>query len=196
MIVGLTGGIASGKSTVMQILSELGAATIDADKISKELTEKDSPVLDEICQAFGHEYFTEEGCLNRAKLGEKVFSDKQAKQKLEAILHPKINERLKQEISKFQAENQNKLVVVEIALLFETGQEKQYDESWVIWVDYHTQLKRLKERNGLTTQQARDRINAQMSLDKKKQLAHRVIDNSGTFEETELQVKQIYSKLL
>ncbi len=194
MKVGLTGGVASGKSLVLQIVAEMGAYTIDADKIAKALTQKDSPVLEEIEQAFGSAVFIN-GELNRKKLGELIFSNEEQRKKLESILHPRIIEHIREGMDRFKAKDPNVAVVVDVPLLFEVGMEEEFDLIWLVWVDHQTQLVRLCEREGITEEKAKKMLNAQMPLEKKKMRAHRLIDNTGTAEETKKQVKKLYFEI-
>ncbi|OWZ83316.1 dephospho-CoA kinase [Natranaerobius trueperi] len=195
MIIGLTGGIASGKSTVLKMLADLGSITIDADQISREATKKGSQALNEIKEVFGKEYIDKNGKLKREALGDEIFNDKLAKERLEQILHPKIDIQMKYLIDKYQKEYPSKLIVVDIPLLYEVGKEEQFNEVWVVWVDFKTQLERLMKRNDLSYKEAKNRVRAQMPLDEKRKKADRVIDNSGSINHTNRQVKELFNKV-
>ncbi len=196
MLIGLTGGIASGKSTVLDLLSHMGAITIDADQVSRALTQKGSPTLEKIKETFGAEYFLPSGELDRLRLGEKIFSDPKAKKKLEDIMHPMINSRIQELVQMNREAYPDKNIVVDVPLLFEQNREKQYDQIWVVWVDFHTQLTRLMKRNSLSKKEAVKRISAQMPMEEKIKKADVVIDNSGGFDQTKAQVKQFYKRVL
>ncbi len=192
MIIGLTGGIASGKSTVIRFLNEFGASIIDADRISREQTAPGGEALLDIEKTFGSEYFYSDGSLNRSKLGKLIFNNSNAKEKLENILHPRIDRRIKQLTREKYNQNPGQPVIVDIPLLFEIEKQHEYDETWLVWVDYKTQLDRLINRDGFTLKDAENRIKAQIPLNEKVALADVVIDNTGTLKKTKTQVKYNY----
>ncbi|NLJ83303.1 MAG: dephospho-CoA kinase [Halanaerobiaceae bacterium] len=186
MIIGLTGGIASGKSTVSNYLAELGAIIIDADKIAHEIMEKGKPAYWQVIEAFGRGILAENGEIDRSRLGKIVFNDPEQKKTLEEITHPQVIREMREKIEEYRAEN--KVIVLDIPLLFEAGLEFMVDEIWVVYVDRETQLQRLMARDGLSYQEANKRIQAQMSLEEKRELADFLIDNRSTIEDLKRKV--------
>ncbi|NLP36548.1 MAG: dephospho-CoA kinase [Firmicutes bacterium] len=194
LVVGLTGGIATGKSTVAAYFEQLGALRIDTDELARLVVEPGQPALAEIARRFGVEVIDEKGRLIRQKLAALVFKDEKKRKELESILHPRIREMLMLKLK--EARNQGyEIALVEVPLLFETDFHRQVDCTVAVAAAEDIQLVRLKERNGLTTEEARLRIHAQMPLAEKIKRAHFVIDNSGTREETKQQVEKIWQLL-
>lgn len=191
-ILGLTGGIASGKSHVARKLQELGCPVIDADSISRDLTADNGPALPSIRRLFGDAVFRSDGSLDRAALGSMVFADQERLAALNALMHPMIFDEIN---SRLEALSDAPLVVLEVPLLYETGADQSCDEVWTVFVPYEEQLRRLMRRNGLSEQEAARRIASQMPGIEKKRLADRVIDASGPYPETELQVFRHLSDL-
>lgn len=186
MIIGLTGGIASGKSTVSNYLAELGAIIIDADKIAHEIMEKGKTAYWQVIEAFGREILAENGEIDRSRLGKIVFNNLEKKKILEEITHPQVIREMREKIEEYRAEN--KVIVLDVPLLFEAGLDSMVDEIWVVYVDRGTQLQRLMARDGLSYEEANKRIQAQMSLEKKRDLADFVINNKGNIEDLKRQV--------
>ncbi|NLG33322.1 MAG: dephospho-CoA kinase [Syntrophomonadaceae bacterium] len=193
-IIGLTGGIASGKSTVSKVLGELGAIVIDVDKLAHKAMEPHNPAWTDIVNYFGREILAADMTIDREKLGQVVFNDPDKLKKLNAITHPRIHELVKQQIHCLRLSQPDALVFVEVPLLYESNQEKNYDEVWVVWVDRETQIKRLMQRNGLDRGLAIKRIESQMPLDEKAKRADVVIDNSKGVEETIKVVSQYFAE--
>jgi len=195
-VIGLTGGIASGKSTVSNMLSKLGAVVLDADLIAKEVTSPGSSGLQKLVDAFGKEILLPDGSLNRKKLAEIVFHDKDALRLLNSIVHPLVLQRIVTILDNLkrraEEDGATKIVVLDAPLLLEVGAEKLADEVWVVSVDLECQVRRLMRREGFTREEAFSRINAQMPLSEKKRYADEVIDNNGTPEETEKRVKELW----
>ncbi|MDQ6713356.1 MAG: dephospho-CoA kinase [Candidatus Dormibacteraeota bacterium] len=189
-VLGLTGGIGSGKSVVASIFAQLGADVIDADQLAREVVEPGQPALEEIAKAFGRGILLPDGHLNRGKLGRIIFADPVARARLDAITHPPIRERLAAEIA--ARRSAPGVLVVDIPLLYESDRTTTVETVLVVWVDPNTQLRRLIERDGLGEDEARQRIAAQMPLDEKRVRADVVIDNSGSLETTRGQVEAIY----
>jgi len=187
IVIGLTGGIASGKSTVSAILRELGAPVVDADQIVRQLQAPGTPVLAAIAREFGPEVIRPDGSLDRAALGRVVFADPARRRALEASVRPAVRQEMWKQVAECRARGA-RAVVLDVPLLLEGGLDRQVDQVWVVWVDRETQLARLMARDGLDRTQAEQRINAQMSLDEKRQRADVVIDNCGTVEATRSQV--------
>lgn len=181
--IGLTGGIASGKSTVSAELRRLGLPIFDADAEAKLAVAKGSEGLAQVITALGSEYLTAEGELNRAKVAERVFHDKEALKTIEAIIHKIVWARAEQ----FMQENRSaekQLAVLDVPLLIECGWHKLVDSVWLVAVSRKQQIERAMLRSGMTADEVEARIAAQMSLAEKKKYADIVLDNSGTLEET------------
>ncbi len=190
MNIGLTGGIASGKSTVSAMLVQKGAALIDADQIAREVVLPGSPVLDQVFQRFGQALRMENGALDRKKLGEIVFADASARKDLEALLHPPIRNIMKERMQQWEQAEPNRLVVVDVPLLFENNLQGMFAQTVLVYVPEEVQLERLMIRDGLGRDAARRRIDAQMSIERKKDFADVVIDNSGSLDQTEIQIDE------
>lgn len=188
MNIGLTGGIATGKSTVSQMLVGRGAALIDADVIAREIMEPGHPVLAEVVKRFGREILLPDGRLDRKKLGAIVFSDSGKRKTLETITHPAIRAEMKERMAAIEAAEPRRLVVADIPLLFESGLEGLYEEIMVVYVPRPIQLERLVLRDRLTLEQAEARLQAQMDIEEKRERADVLIDNSRGMEETKRQV--------
>mgnify|MGYP000070663682 CR=1 FL=1 len=192
VILGLTGGIASGKSTVTSMFRELGVVVIDADEIAREVVEPGEPALEEIREAFGAEVITPDGSLDRAALGKIIFSDDDARKKLGQITHPRIGQRMMQ-----KAMDAGKLghawVIYDAALLVENGLYKMFDALIVVAVSEETQLERLMQRDESAREDARARIDSQLPLADKVAVADHVIDNNGTRDETRTQVVALHA---
>ncbi|BDG61015.1 dephospho-CoA kinase [Caldinitratiruptor microaerophilus] len=193
--IGLTGGIASGKSTVVAILRELGAAVVDADRIVHAVEARGGEAYGPIVAAFGPGVVGPDGELDRAALARRVFSDPEARRRLEAIVHPIVRRRMAEEVEA-AARAGARAVVLDIPLLFETGYQAHVDQVWVVYVDPPTQLRRLVARDGLDEAEARRRIDAQMPLEEKRRLADVVIDNRGDPAATRAQVEAAWRAVL
>ena len=193
--IGLTGGIASGKSTVSGELSRQGVPIFDADQNARDAVAKGSKGLAMVVEAFGNEYLTVEGELNRPKVSELVFRDKQALKTLEGILHKIVWENA-EGFLKEQQEQGAKLAVLDVPLLIETGWHKQVDKVWLVAVSRQQQIERAMLRSGMTEAEVVARINSQMSLEEKRKYADVVLDNSGSLEQTLAQVQGELKKLL
>lgn len=193
MIVGLTGGIASGKSESAKYFEELGAFCIDADSVAKELTCKDKPALQEIAKVFGDDILSVDGTLNRKKLADIIFSDVNSKLKVEEILHSRIISRINEIISKEISEKE--VIVVNAPLLFETGLDKVCDKIITIKISYDIQVKRLALRDGLNDDEIKKRIASQMPMEEKVKLSDFVVDNSGSKKDLKRKIENIYGLL-
>lgn len=176
-VIGLTGGIGTGKSTVSAYLREKGCRIIDADRMAHQMTEKGSPCLAEIKAAFGKEVFLEDGSLNRKKLGETVFADPVKKERLEQIITQKVIEKTLAEIERSRRQ-QEKLVVLDAPLLFECGMQGDTDENWLVTCDKKIRFARIAARDGLSSEEIEKRMRNQMPTEQKEKLADRIIDNS------------------
>lgn len=195
-VLGVTGGIATGKSVVAGFFRELGAAVVDADRLAHEVTEPGQPALEEIVRAFGPGVLTADGRLDRAALGRLVFADADARRRLEAIVHPRVRERLREAVERLK-EAGPPLIVLEIPLLFETGEAllPLIDRVLVVTAPEAVQLRRLQERNRLSEAEARARMTAQMPLSEKVRRADYVVENGGALEETRRQVVRVWEAL-
>jgi dephospho-CoA kinase len=191
-ILGLTGGIGSGKSMVAQMFAQLGAVVIDADQLAREVVEPGQPALQEIAATFGPDVLLPDGRLNRPKLAGVIFSDPAERAKLDAITHPRIRALLDEQVT--ARRSGPGVLIVDIPLLYENERTDSVERVIVVWVDPQTQLRRIRERDGLSAQAANQRIAAQMPLDAKRARADHVIDNSGSREDTQRQVEAIYHR--
>ncbi|MER2063038.1 MAG: dephospho-CoA kinase [Alkalibacterium sp.] len=192
-ILGLTGGIASGKSTVSRYLKELGFPVVDADVIARAVMEIDEPAYKKVTEFFGTAILNPDRSINRQLLGEIVFNDSE---KL-SLLNTLVQKEIFRAIMKKKAElssSEHDLIVLDIPLLYEAGYDKVVDEVMVVYVDYETQLNRLKKRDQLTEAAAVKRIEAQESLEAKKVKADVLIDNTGTVEQTKNQIDSWLTK--
>ena len=178
-IYGLTGGIAAGKSTILDFFKTYGCKVYDADQIARQVVEVGSVGLKQIAEEFGQEVLNADQTLNRKKLAEIVFSDSEQLKKLNDITRPLIKKRILKIIADTKASDENTLSIFEIPLLFEGGYQQYFDGIITIYVSEEVQLKRLMNRNNLTREVALDRINSQMSMSEKRDRADFVIDNSG-----------------
>jgi dephospho-CoA kinase len=201
VIVGLTGGIGSGKSTVAALFEKLGAAVIDADAIVHELQAKGQPLVDEIAAEFGAEVLGEDGSLDREALGAIVFRDPEARQRLNRLVHPLVGAEFARRLHAAQQAGAE-LIVLDIPLLFEGraagrggAAAMHLDATVLVWVPRQTQIERQVARDGYGIDEAERRVAAQMPLDDKRALADHVVDNSGSLQETERQVRELYDAL-
>lgn len=194
MIAGLTGGIATGKSLVADELRRLGAAVIDADRIAREIVEPGRPAFDEIVKEFGPGILKPDGAIDRKALGRIVFSDPAAREKLNAITHPRIRERIKEETECLLSEGAL-LIVLDVALLIETGVRYEVDKIIVVFAENAQQIERLMERDSLTREEALKRLSCQMDINEKVKYADYVIDNSGSKDKTIEQARALFSEL-
>ena len=190
MIIGLTGSIASGKSTVAEMLREKGFPIVDADEIARLVVEPGTSVIKKISQTFGTEVLNEDGTLNREKLGERIFGDVKERGKLNAIIHPAIrSEMLRQK--EMWISNGATTVIMDIPLLFESKLQSLVDKILVVSVTKDIQKQRLMARNQLTEKEAFDRINSQLPMEMKEEGANGVIYNNGTREKAGEQLQAI-----
>ncbi|MGE5579552.1 MAG: dephospho-CoA kinase [Bacillota bacterium] len=198
-VIGLTGGIASGKSTVSEILAGLGAVIIDADVLSREVTMPGSQGLRRIREAFGDKVIATDGTLDRRKLGTIIFRDEASRQYLNSIIHPLVIQRTEQELRRLQEEARKSgksiVAVVDAPLLIEAGVDVICDEVWVVAVSRETQAERLMKREGYTLGEALSRIDAQMPLSEKEKRATHIINNEGTRDQTRERVLHLWERL-
>ncbi len=193
LIIGLTGGIASGKSTVSRMLQEQNIPVIDADIEARLAVEKGEKAYNDIVSYFGKGILMEDGTIDRIKLGSIIFPDEEKRNVLNSIVHPAVREKMLQKKEHYLAVGHN-LVVLDIPLLFESKLTYMVDKVIVVYVNEQTQLDRLMVRNGFTKEEAQARIASQLPLVEKRKCADAVIDNNGTIEETEKQLKELLNK--
>jgi len=206
LIVGLTGGISSGKSTVLKIFKNFGCRTVDADEIAHQLTRPGTKVLKEIVRKFGREVLNKDGTLNRKRLAEAIFRDRRKRKSLNAIMHPKIIAEMKRKIREFQKRarrsklkatgRKRDILLVDIPLLFEAKLEYLVDKIILVYVPQKIQIKRLQRDDNLTLKEARARISAQIPLHKKKKYANYVINGNLDYTSLRKQVGLVYKDLL
>jgi len=194
-VIGLTGGIATGKSTVSAIFKKAGAVIIDADRIAREAVKKGLPAYRKILENFGESVLRPDGEINRSLLGDIIFNSPRKKQLLNKIVHPYVSKETHRQLQQIERTQPNTIVVLDIPLLIETAMDKDLSEVIVVYAPEHIQIKRLMKRDHLTQIDARARIRSQMPIEEKKRRATIVIDNSGTREETRRQTLEIYKSL-
>ncbi|HZJ82832.1 MAG TPA: dephospho-CoA kinase [Clostridia bacterium] len=194
-VIGLTGGIAAGKSKASSILLDLGALVIDADRIGRRILEKGSPAWKQVKDNFGEQYLLPGGEVDRRKLGELVFSHPPSLAMLNEITHPIIKESIETQINQLKAEGYEGMIVVEAALLLEKGWETITDEVWVVDAPKGHRIERIMVRDKLPREEAINRINSQMSQEEKIRRAHRVIYNKTDINNMEKQIKEIWKEV-
>ncbi len=191
-IIGLTGGIGTGKSTAARILMELGIQVIDADQLAREAVAEGSPILQRVIEHFGPEILNEAGGLDRRRLGHQVFSDPIERQWLEQQIHPYVQDQMTQRIRQITMASPGETAIcVMIPLLFEAQMTEQVTEIWVVTCAEPQQIQRLRQRDQLTDTEIKDRINSQWPLSEKIQRADVVLDNSGSLEQLREQIRQV-----
>ncbi|HHB2461546.1 TPA: dephospho-CoA kinase [Staphylococcus aureus] len=189
-VIGLTGGIASGKSTVSELLSVFGFKVVDADKAAREAVKKGSKGLAQVREVFGDEAIDENGEMNRRYMGDLVFNHPEKRLELNAIIHPIVRDIMEEEKQEYLKQGYN--VIMDIPLLFENELENTVDEVWVVYTSESIQMDRLMQRNNLSLEYAKARVYSQISIDKKSRMADHVIDNLGD----KLELKQNLERLL
>jgi dephospho-CoA kinase len=191
-VAGLTGGIASGKSTVAAIFKEAGAYIIDADQIAREAVHRESPAYRDIVSRFGRSLVLDDGQIDRKRLGAIIFNDPVERRALENIVHPQVKKEISLRLDRVRRDAPGAVVLVDVPLLFETGMDRNYQAALVVYLPERLQLTRLMTRDGINETDALVRIRSQMPIEKKKSLATHVIDNSGSIENTRSQALEIY----
>jgi dephospho-CoA kinase len=194
LIVGLTGGIASGKSTVSNLMKELGITIIDADIEARLAVEPGEAAYDQILKHFGQEILLEDRSINRSKLGEIIFNHKEERMVLNGIVHPAVKERMNEKQAAAKARGEW-LIVMDIPLLFESEFTDLVEKVILVYVDEDVQLERLMKRNHYTEAEAMARIRSQMPLIEKKKRSDFIIDNNGSLEQTQKQLNAILNRL-
>jgi dephospho-CoA kinase len=196
LLVGLTGGIATGKSTVSALLRQLGCEIIDADLLAREVVEPGRPAWTTIVAEFGQDVVTGDGALDRKKLGAIVFANPERRRRLEAITHPAIRERFQARLDELAENGFTGIVVFDAAVMIESGNYKNMDRLVVVVTDEPTQMARLRGRDGTDDAEGRRKIASQMPLSEKAKLADYVIDNSGDRHATAEQVRRVFAALM
>ena len=195
IIAGLTGGIASGKSTVSRILSDAGAHVIDADQIAKEEVEKGTPAYCDIVSFFGRGILQADGAIDRKRLADIIFNDPEKKARLNAIVHPHVYRRTQQKIADISRRTSDAVVILDIPLLLEADMDRNLDELIVVYVPESIQLERLMQRDAIDAAAAMARIRSQMPIDEKRRRATIVIDNSGGLDDCRRQALEVFERL-
>jgi dephospho-CoA kinase len=191
---GLTGGIATGKSTVAGMFRVLGAAVIDADQVAREVVRPGQEAWEGVVEAFGRDILTPEKEIDRPKLARMVFNDPHLRKRLESILHPRIHQTMDQRRWELVRSQRHGLILMDIPLLFETNQQERFTEIIVVYIPEELQLQRLMQRDNIPPEAARTRLDAQISIEIKRHMATQLIDNSGARAQTRTQVKKIYQQ--
>jgi dephospho-CoA kinase len=193
-LIGLTGGIASGKSTVAAILRRLGVAIVNADELSREVVQPGTPGWKEIVDTFGTEILQPDGTVDRQRLRKIIFSDPAARKKLEAVIHPRVRALAQQRFQEHAAAG-FEIVVYEVPLLFESNLQNSLRPVVLVATNVETQKNRLQDRDHLAESEAEKHITAQMSLEEKRRLADYVIENDGTLDELERRVRAVLEEI-
>jgi dephospho-CoA kinase len=195
LIVGLTGGVASGKTAVSKVLKEEGAYIIDADQIARELVQPRKPAWKEIIRAFGHEILQEDGSIHRKKLARKVFADAKQRKLLNRILHPRIRKEMDRRAKEIGQGDPEAIVVIDAPLLVELGNHRQMDKLIVVTSTRTQQIERLKDRDGANREEALKIVSSQMPIEEKLKFADFVIRNEGSLEETKRKAREVFREL-
>ena len=195
LIVGLTGGAATGKTAVSQVLREEGAYIIDADQIARELVQPHKPAWNEIIRAFGKEILQEDGSIHRKKLADKIFTDPEQRKVLNRILHPRIKEEIDRRAKKIAQKDPETIVVIDAPLLIELGMHHKVDRLIVVSSTQTQQMERLKKRDGRSPEEALKLFSSQMLVEEKEKLGDFVIRNEGSLEEMKRRAKEVFKEL-
>jgi dephospho-CoA kinase len=195
IVAGLTGGIASGKSTVARLFREMGCHIIDLDRLSRSVVEPDRPAWHDIVGWLGKEVLNKDGTLNRRRLAEVVFTNTQKRKHLEKIVHPRVFEVYEKKLRWIRDNDSQAIVIADIPLLMEVDMQHRFERVIVVYVPPEEQIARLIRRDGLSRQAALDRVKSQMPIDEKTKAADYVIDNTGSVEKTEQQVRAVHEAL-
>ena len=193
-VIGLTGGIGTGKSTVSAYLKQKNIPIVDADQIAREITAPGSPVLDDIRALLGDDVFFEDGTMDRQKVASVIFSNQELLSAYEALTTAEAVRRCILELEEYRQKGIYDMAVLDAPLLFECGLESQTDEDWVVDADLEIRISRVMARDGISRQAIMDRIQRQMSSEKKRELADCVIDNSGSLDELYVQVDALLER--
>jgi len=192
---GLTGGVASGKSTAARMFEALGATIIDADRIGHECLLPSAPAYPEIVKVFGSAILDASGAIDRRQLGSVIFADAEKRLQLNAIIHPRIIARVEELVNRYQAESPGTVVVVDAALIFEAGIGGHFAKVVVAWCRPEQQVERLIAKSGVSRAEAERRIASQIPADEKRRRADYLLDCSGSLDQTQAQVEALYARL-
>jgi dephospho-CoA kinase len=195
LIVGLTGGVASGKTAVSEVLKEEGAYIIDADQIARELVQPHRPAWNELVRTFGKEILQEDGSIDRKKLADRVFVDPNQRKLLNQILHPLITEEMDRRTREIGQKNPEAIVVIDAPLLIEVGYHRRADKVMVVVSTQAEQIERLKVRDGINSEEALRILSSQMPVEEKVKLADFVIRNEGSLAEVRERAKEVFREL-
>jgi dephospho-CoA kinase len=195
LIVGLTGGVATGKTAVSQALREEGAYIIDADQIARELVQPHKPAWNEIVRAFGKEILQEDSSVHRKELADRVFTDPEQRKVLNQILHPRIKEEIARRAREIVQKDPGAIVVIDAPLLIELGMHHNVDRLIVVTSTQTQQIERLKKRDGRSTEEALELLSSQMPVEEKAKLADFVLRNEGSLEEMKKRAKEVFKEL-
>jgi len=195
LFLGVTGGIATGKTVVANVLQELGAGLIDLDLIARRVVEPGTPGLREIIDYFGKEVLQEDGTLDRKRLSKIVFQDADKRKKLEEATHPFIFEGLLREVNDITEKDHEAIIQVVVPLLIEKNAQSLFDRVIVVYIPHELQIERLTKRDGISKQEAANMLKAQLPIDDKLEHANFVVNNEGSLEETRRQVEEIWQAL-
>ena len=195
LVVGITGGIATGKTTVCNMLKEMGAYLIDFDQIAKKVVEPGRPAWKQIVEYFGKQVISDDGTINRKKLSQIVFADLEKKKMLERFTHPWIYEEFVRQINEIAKRDPNAIIQVAVPLLIELNQQYRFHKIVVVYTSKETQIERLMKRDRITRQEAENMLSAQLPIDEKVRYADFVINNEGSLEETRRQVVELWERL-
>ena len=190
-VIGLTGGIGTGKSTVSNFLREHNFAIVDADKISREVVEPGKPLLKELEEAFGSEIIMEDGSLNRKGLAAIVFNEVEQRKLMDSIMHKEILAEMRRVMEEFIEQGTHQGVIIDAPLLFEIGLEKWCDQVWLVTADMDIRIQRVCARDNAKPEEVEARIRNQMSDDEKRKLSDEILDNSGTLEDLHTQLRNL-----
>ncbi|MGZ3557582.1 MAG: dephospho-CoA kinase [Thermodesulfobacteriota bacterium] len=195
LIIGLTGGVASGKTAVCGVLKEEGAYIIDADQIARELVQPHQPAWNELVRTFGEEILQEDRSIDRKKLADRVFADPNQRKLLDQILHPLITEEMDRRTKEIGQKNPQAIVVIDAPLLIEVGYHRQVDKVMVVTSTQAQQFERLKARDGINFEEALRILSSQMPIEEKVKLADFVIRNEGSLAEVRKRTKEVFREL-
>ncbi len=195
VVAGLTGGIATGKSTVASFLESFGAVVLDADKIAREVVEKGSPVCRKIREHFGSGVFHEDGTIDRERLGSIIFGDQKKKELLNSLVHPAVGELMAKRLAELQSRTDDTVVICDVPLLIETGMYHDFGEVILTYVPEGLQMERLMSRDRISREEALKKVRSQMPIEEKRKYATIIIDNSGPVEKTAERTLEVYGYL-
>jgi len=195
IIAGLTGGIATGKSTVSSILRKAGAVLIDADAIARDVVKKDLPAWHEIVRIFGKEVLLPDGEIDRTRLGGIIFRDSSKKETLNKIVHPHVIQKVAELLEKIGKESPDSIVILDVPLLIEAEMQKGMEDVILVYTPEDIQINRLVERDKISEEEALLRIRSQMPIEKKREFATFIIDNSGPIEATKKRALEVFNYL-